>query len=279
MMGMLPSLKARRVQSRSCWLLSPWMAEAPHSRPRERESWSHMRLVEQKIIIFEPRSKDRRISAKRCILSCPCTMATCCVMDLLATRLSVSPMKIDTGWLVTNCAAMDLTSRGHVAEKKSVCRLGGICRTIFWIWGSNPISSMRSASSITRYDTWRRLIWPPSRKSLRRPGVAMTIWQPLRMSRSCIPLGAPPYTQVLRMFEARPNLSASSLIWHASSRVGASTSTVGPIRGSLRVALMCMIPGIRKAAVLPEPVLAIATTSRFCMHTGQAWDWIGVGVV
>jgi len=40
---------------------------------------------------------------------------------------------------------------------------------------------------------------------------------------------------VLAMPAARPNLSASSLIWTASSRVGAITSMVGPTRGSLRV--------------------------------------------
>lgn len=55
--------------------------------------------------------------------------------------------------LRTNWEAICLTSRGHVAEKNSVCRFGGMARTIFWIWGSKPMSSMRSASSSTRYDT------------------------------------------------------------------------------------------------------------------------------
>ena len=37
--------------------------------------------------------------------------------------------------------------------KNRVWRWRGILRTIFWIWGSNPMSSIRSASSSTRYDT------------------------------------------------------------------------------------------------------------------------------
>jgi hypothetical protein len=45
---------------------------------------------------------------------------------------------------------MALTSRGQVAEKKSVWRCAGMERTIFWICGSKPMSSMRSASSSTR---------------------------------------------------------------------------------------------------------------------------------
>ena len=85
-----------------------------------------------------------------------------------------------------------LTSLGHVAEKNSVCRSAGIDRTIRWICGSKPMSSMRSASSRTRYEIWCSRTMPPSRKSLRRPGVAMTSWTPKRRSRSCGPLEAPP---------------------------------------------------------------------------------------
>ena len=40
-------------------------------------------------------------------------------------------------------------SLGHVAVKNMVCRLFGTCCRIFWIWGSKPMSSIRSASSST----------------------------------------------------------------------------------------------------------------------------------
>ena len=99
----------------------------------------------------------------------------------------------------------------------------------------------------------------------------MTRCTPLRRSRSWGPLGAPPYAHVLRKPPERPNLSASSLICTASSRVGASTHIVGPARGSLRVAAQCMKPGSRKPHVLPDPVLAMAMRSAPRSATGHAW--------
>jgi hypothetical protein len=121
--------------------------------------------------------------------------------------------------------------------------------------------------------------WLPSRKSFKRPGVAMTTCTPLCRSRSWELFGAPPYTQVLRMPDDRPNLSASVLICMASSRVGASTSRVGPWRASLRVAWMWSMPGSRKPHVLPLPVLAMATMSRPLRAIGHAWAWMGVGAL
>jgi len=41
--------------------------------------------------------------------------------------------------------------------------------------------------------------------------------------------------------------------------------------------MVCTNKGQRKAAVLPEPVLAIPMTSRPLSTVGMAWDWIGVG--
>jgi hypothetical protein len=58
--GPVHTLKAASTKSRSCCFLSPWMAEAPNSRFRFHASWSHMRLVEQKIKIRVPRGKDLR---------------------------------------------------------------------------------------------------------------------------------------------------------------------------------------------------------------------------
>ena len=44
--------------------------------------------------------------------------------------------------------------------------------------GSNPMSSILSASSSTKYVTLLRFVAPPSRWSIKRPGVAMTISTP-----------------------------------------------------------------------------------------------------
>ena len=98
------------------------------------------------------------------------------------------------------------------------------CSTILRIWGSKPMSSIRSASSRQRYlksgksdgDTFRsiqmsvvnptylqhsRLILPRSRKSTRRPGVATNRWHPLSSSRIWSPTLAPPYTTAGRTLD------------------------------------------------------------------------------
>ena len=46
-----------------------------------------------------------------------------------------------------------LISDGMVAEKNSVCRRGGSSLQIFSMSGMKPMSSMRSASSMTRIST------------------------------------------------------------------------------------------------------------------------------
>ena len=61
MMGMRPSLKEAMTWSRSCWRLSPWMAAARNSRLSCMLSWSHMRLVEQKMMMRLPGGLERRI--------------------------------------------------------------------------------------------------------------------------------------------------------------------------------------------------------------------------
>lgn len=71
---------------------------------------------------------------------------------------------------------------------------------------------------------------------------------------------------MLRIPAALPNLVASSLIWQASSRVGASTTMYGPapIRGLQPPGLLSNAwnAGSRKPRVLPDPVLATEMMSR-----------------
>ncbi|OGL05659.1 MAG: hypothetical protein A3I03_12270 [Candidatus Rokubacteria bacterium RIFCSPLOWO2_02_FULL_68_19] len=67
-----------------------------------------------------------------------------------------------------------------------------------------------------------------------------------------------------------------SSIWAASSRVGVTISArVTPRRLGMRRCRM----GSTKAAVLPLPVMAQASTSRPSMAGGIASCWIGVGRV
>ena len=66
-----------------------------------------------------------------------------------------------------------------------------------------------SASSRQRYVVLLRLIFPISKKSKRRPGVAITISQPFSTSRSWGPLGAPPNTQVFLILDEPPKSAAT----------------------------------------------------------------------
>lgn len=68
-MGALPLLNWDKTNSRSVWFLSPWIAAAPKSRPKLRDSVSHMRFVEQKMMILEPGACDRKICSNRRCLS------------------------------------------------------------------------------------------------------------------------------------------------------------------------------------------------------------------
>lgn len=80
-------------------------------------------------------------------------------------------------------------SFGKVALKSMVCRTPGggmsICCTIFLIWGSKPMSSIRSASSRAKYLIICNETLALSSKSTNRPGVATRICTPLSNSRSC----------------------------------------------------------------------------------------------
>ena len=87
---------------------------------------------------------------------------------------------------------MSMTSREMVAENiPRFLRLGILSRMRVTSW-IKPISSIRSASSsttvVTSFSvTVRRFMW-----SLRRPGVATTIWGRRFRASICLPMGWPP---------------------------------------------------------------------------------------
>lgn len=193
-----------------------------------------------------------------------------CVIDLFAASWSTLPILTWTGFR-RRSPAIFRTSLGQVAVYISVCLCGGISFTILRIWGSKPMSSIRSASSSTRRETCLKSILFISRMSLSRPGVATTISVPRSSSFNWWTLGAPPYKHwneivdryllqeskefkwemfiyqltVQETLADRPNFSASSCICVASSRVGDKTTTVGPFWGLLRRRLRWTNAGIR----------------------------------
>jgi hypothetical protein len=59
------------------------------------------------------------------------------------------------------------------------------CHTFWWLARSISCATHRSPSSSTRYVTRARLVTWESRKSIRRPGVAITISTPRRNAAAC----------------------------------------------------------------------------------------------
>ena len=134
------------------------------------------------------------------------------------------------------------------------------------------MSSIRSASSSTSVRTWASDTAPRAIRSSSRPGVATTICA-RRAARICFSKPTPPYTAAIWRPRARTIGRASSTIWAASSRVGASTSAAGPapLRG------MRSASGTANASVLPDPVGDLASTSRPASTSPITSRWIANG--
>ncbi len=106
--------------------------------------------------------------------------------------------------------------------------------------------------------------------------MAISTSTPVRKACSWGPMPTPPKTAAADIEVCTASWRACSSIWAASSRVGVRirarvTPRVLPER-RLKI-------GSRKAAVLPLPVMAQASTSRPSMAGGIESDWIGVGRV
>ena len=124
-------------------------------------------------------------------------MSSVCAMSLFATSLpdAASPKTTRAGSpRVVSVRATFWTLGSQVAVKSMVWRSEGHVATIDRIWGSKPMSSMRSASSSTRISSSLRSTLRASMRSLSRPGVATTTpreWS-ARSALTCWYLGAPP---------------------------------------------------------------------------------------
>ena len=188
-------------------------------------------------------------------------------------------MVIFTGFFNKAEASVTIES-GIVAEKNKVCfsfgSFGNI-RLISWI---NPISSIRSASSSTKYFTWSRLRNPWLIKSSKRPGVATRISIPFCNIVTCGRWFTPPNITPWRTGVYLAYSSKHSLICKASSRVGVRIKALTPLRfviiGS---ACKSWMIGIANEAVFPVPVCAHPNISFRDKATGIACCWIGVGLL
>mmetsp|Transcript_16033 Transcript_16033/g.50413 ORF Transcript_16033/g.50413 Transcript_16033/m.50413 type:complete len:340 (-) Transcript_16033:362-1381(-) len=275
-------LKSAIVHSRSVCSLPP--CRERHGYPalrrfRNTESQRSWLCVNTRTLpssYHSPRSSSRRYSRSS---SSSVRTSMICVMSAL-TMLR-PPTWISTG-LSRAARASDSTCRGKVAENMTVWRSGRHRPTIREICGSNPMSNIRSASSITRYVTLRKLVIfpaPVARMSIMRPGVHTTISAPLLSAPIWSATPEPPNTVQIRSASWRANALASFPICWTSSRVGAMTRQIGPSPiASGGWSLMCRSMGMRNAIVLPEPVFAMPMQSRPLMMTGRACAWIGIGL-
>ena len=172
---MPPALNFSSVENRTDCTMSP--CSAPTEKPcrcSDLYSMSTSRLRLQKINAFCT-SSDRtsRRSASR--LSVSATRASLAMM-VGATDAALETV-IVLGFF-RNASDSRRISGAMVAEKNSVCRLAGSMATMRSTSGMKPMSSIRSASSMT--SNWQSVSSRPprSKMSIRRPGVAISTSTP-----------------------------------------------------------------------------------------------------
>ena len=164
-----------------------------------------------------------------------------------------------------------------VALKNSVWRVFGSIATMRSTSGMNPMSSMRSASSITSRRVSVSSSPPRSNMSISRPGVAISTSTP-RISRSFwSDMLSPPMISAWVSFRYLPYCRKFSATCSASSRVGSRIRLRG-MRARARLPDRMSSIGRVNPAVLPVPVCAQPSRSRPISTQGIAWRWIGVGV-
>mmetsp|Transcript_28501 Transcript_28501/g.71749 ORF Transcript_28501/g.71749 Transcript_28501/m.71749 type:complete len:223 (+) Transcript_28501:2091-2759(+) len=166
--------------------------------------------------------------------------------------------------------ANSASAAGMVAETRTVCLRSGIFFKISWSCTAKPSSNRRSASSKTTYSQRANESSASCRWCIRRPGVAISA-SGLRASRSnWSSIESPPTSRQSSScgFKKWPSSLANLSVCTASSRVGDSTIARTPTVDVCARSFSSM--GTRKAAVLPEPVRAIATTSRPVSSSGIA---------
>ncbi len=95
------------------------------------------------------------------------------------------------------------------------------------------------------------------------------------MEPNCCSILSPPTRRTVRRSVPLPNSFTTFKVCKASSREGEKTTARAPTRALC--ARRRSIMGMTKAAVFPEPVLAMPTTSFLSRINGIAFRWIGVG--
>mmetsp|Transcript_12808 Transcript_12808/g.36889 ORF Transcript_12808/g.36889 Transcript_12808/m.36889 type:complete len:248 (+) Transcript_12808:942-1685(+) len=171
----------------------------------------------------------------------------------------------------------DTSCAGKVAEKRRHCLEIGVPSRIFCSCSAKPSSKSRSASSMTSTSTRERDKSASSMWCMSLPGVAMTMSGLFAKCSNCASMACPPTSKQHRKSLNLLNCLKNLAVCMANSRVGDKATARNPTATLCRCSRSMI--GIRKAAVLPEPVRAMATTSWPSKIVGIVFLWIGVGVL
>ena len=258
---------------RTGWLKSPCNSPALYPcRLRERTRTPMSRLRLQKMIALSGGSCSRSVRRLARFSRGPQCSTRCSTVDAVelggATVISLGLFK--------NFSASLRISSGIVALNIKVWRLFGSLLTMVSMSGMKPMSSMRSASSMTKIFTSFKMIAPRSNKSSMRPGVAIRTSTPLLRASSWSRILSPPMSSAIFRLWLRVYFSKFSAICAANSRVGDNMSERGILARPWPSAKTSIIGSV-KLAVLPVPVWAQPITSRIIKTAGIALAWIGVG--
>mmetsp|Transcript_12870 Transcript_12870/g.32126 ORF Transcript_12870/g.32126 Transcript_12870/m.32126 type:complete len:449 (-) Transcript_12870:629-1975(-) len=155
------------------------------------------------------------------------SLTTTACWTTLSAAFPTEPTVIRTGFFRVSRARCSIFG-GNVAEKSKDCLSGRMLLQMLRTCPSKPIDNIRSASSSTKYVERAKLVAFICTRSIRRPGAAVTISQPLFRSFHWSLFDMPPPRTTFRMLNLKPNLVASRSICTASSRVGQRITPIGP---------------------------------------------------
>ena len=176
-------------------------------------------------------------------------------------------------WSLSKCLLIIVfTSEVMVAENNIVCTIFGHCARSRSTSSTNPISSIRSTSSSTKYLIKSGSINFLLIKSIARPGVHTATCIPSSISFFWKRILLPPYAASALIRANLPRLKNSSCVCWASSRVG--TKIIAWI--FFKSGSKTFNNGKVNAAVLPVPVWDCPTTSFPLAKANTVCSWIGV---
>ena len=247
---------------------------APDARRRQPPaSWSAWRFIRTKIRLV-PCQRRRCVLSQSTFSSSRIRCTSCVMADV---RPVVPPTRTSTGSRMIS-AADRITSGEVVAEKNSVCRVGGQRRHDLLHVG--PEAHVEHAIGLVEHQRRKpveveaavaHVVDEPSRRGDHDIDTRLERAR-LRAHVDAAVIDVPDNPA----WDEKPRKSSS--IWCASSRVGARISTfIVPGSGASWWSSSRCINGSRKAAVLPVPVCAHAMTSRPSSTMSNTARWTGVG--